>query len=177
MELPHRTTGMSKTDDTWFLPGPEDTEALARAVAGSLLELSRQAPVCVALQGELGAGKTSWVRAMLQGSGYAGRVVSPTYTLLEPYSLGEFTVLHLDLYRLSDPGELEFLGLADMVAPLTVICAEWPERGEGVLPAPDLELRFSYQGDGRQLQVVPYTKPGRQWLQHVAIQARELGYK
>lgn len=175
MELPQRTTGMSEIDNTWFLPGPEDTEALARAVAGSLLELSRRGPICVALQGELGAGKTSWVRAMIQGSGYPGRVVSPTYTLLEPYSIGEFTVLHLDLYRLSDPGELEFLGLEDMVAPLTVICAEWPERGQGVLPSPDLELRFSYKGDGRQLQVLTFSEPGRQWLQGVAQHARELG--
>lgn len=175
MGLSRRTTGMNKTDNTWFLPGPEDTEKLARAVAGSLLELSREGPICVALQGELGAGKTSWVRAMLHGSGYPGRVVSPTYTLLEPYSVGEFTVLHLDLYRLSDPGELEFLGLEDMVAPLTVICAEWPERGEGVLPAPDLELRFSYQGDGRQLHVIPFSESGRHWLQSVGAQAKALG--
>lgn len=165
---------MSQVDDTWFLPGPEDTERLARAVVGSLMELSREAPICVALHGELGAGKTSWVRAMLQGFGYPGRVVSPTYTLLEPYSVGEFTLLHLDLYRLADPGELEFLGLEDMVAPLTVICAEWPERGKGVLPSPDLELRFSYRGEGRQLQVLAFSEPGRQWLDAVRAQALKL---
>ena len=175
MALSKWTIGMSETDNTWFLPGPEDTDRLASAVAGSLMELSREGPICVALQGELGAGKTSWVRAMIQSSGYVGRVVSPTYTLLEPYSVGEFTVLHLDLYRLSDPGELEFLGLEDMVAPLTIICAEWPERGEGVLPSPDLELRFSYKGDGRQLQVLPFSEPGRRWLETVARQAAALG--
>ncbi len=175
MALPGRTIGMSETDNTWFLPGPEDTDRLASAVAGSLMELSREGPICVALQGELGAGKTSWVRAMLQGSGYPGRVVSPTYTLLEPYTVGEFTILHLDLYRLSDPGELEFLGLEDMVAPLTIICAEWPERGEGVLPSPDLELQFSYRGEGRQLQIRAFSEPGRQWLKTVRLQASKIG--
>ncbi len=175
MALPGRTIGMSETDNTWFLPGPEDTDRLASAVAGSLMELSREGPICVALQGELGAGKTSWVRAMLQGSGYPGRVVSPTYTLLEPYSVGEFTILHLDLYRLSDPGELEFLGLEDMVAPLTIICAEWPERGEGVLPSPDLELQFSYRGEGRQLRILAFSEPGRRWLETVRLQASKIG--
>lgn len=175
MAWPERTIGMSETDNTWFLPGPEDTDRLASAVAGSLMELSREGPICVALQGELGAGKTSWVRAMLQGSGYPGRVVSPTYTLLEPYSVGEFTILHLDLYRLSDPGELEFLGLEDMVAPLTIICAEWPERGEGVLPSPDLELRFSYRGEGRQLRILAFSEPGRRWLETVRLQASKIG--
>ncbi len=175
MALPGRTIGMSETDNTWFLPGPEDTDRLASAVAGSLMELSREGPICVALQGELGAGKTSWVRAMLQGSGYPGRVVSPTYTLLEPYTVGEFTILHLDLYRLSDPGELEFLGLEDMVAPLTIICAEWPERGEGVLPSPDLELRFSYRGEGRQLRILAFSEPGRRWLETVRLQASKMG--
>ena len=175
MALPRRTITMSETDNTWFLPGPEDTDRLASAVAGPLMELSREGLICVALQGELGAGKTSWVRAMLQGSGYPGRVVSPTYTLLEPYSVGEFTVLHLDLYRLSDPGELEFLGLEDMVAPLTIICAEWPERGEGILPSPDLELRFSYKGEGRQLQVLPFSDPGRRWVEVVGLLASKLG--
>ncbi len=175
MALPGRTIGMSETDNTWFLPGPEDTDRLASAVAGSLMELSREGPICVALQGELGAGKTSWVRAMLQGSGYPGRVVSPTYTLLEPYTVGEFTILHLDLYRLSDPGELEFLGLEDMVAPLTIICAEWPERGEGVLPSPDLELQFSYRGEGRQLRILAFSEPGRQWLETVRLQASKMG--
>lgn len=175
MALPGRTIGMTETDNSWFLPGPEDTDRLASAVAGSLMELSREGPICVALQGELGAGKTSWVRAMLQGSGYPGRVVSPTYTLLEPYSVGEFTILHLDLYRLSDPGELEFLGLEDMVAPLTIICAEWPERGEGVLPSPDLELQFSYRGEGRQLRILAFSEPGRRWLETVRLQASKIG--
>ncbi|MCW8844651.1 MAG: tRNA (adenosine(37)-N6)-threonylcarbamoyltransferase complex ATPase subunit type 1 TsaE [Gammaproteobacteria bacterium] len=165
---------MSGPVRSWFLPGPEDTDRLARAVAGPLLELSRERPLCVALEGELGSGKTSWVRAMLQGLGYTGRVVSPTYTLLEPYSVGDFTVLHLDLYRLSDPGELEFLGLQDMVCPGTVICAEWPGRGRGVLPEPDLELAFSYQGEGRRVAMSAFTAAGADWLEVVAKQASML---
>jgi tRNA threonylcarbamoyladenosine biosynthesis protein TsaE len=165
---------MSETAKSWFLPGPEDTDRLAGAVGEALLELSHAGPLCVALEGELGSGKTSWVRAMLHGLGYAGRVVSPTYTLLEPYSLGEFTVLHLDLYRLSDPGELEFLGLQDMLCPRTVICAEWPKRGRGVLPEPDLELEFSYQGEGRRVTLHAITAAGKDWLEVVDQQASRL---
>jgi tRNA threonylcarbamoyladenosine biosynthesis protein TsaE len=162
---------MNEAARGWFLAGPGDTDRLARAVAGSLLELSREGPICVALEGELGAGKTSWVRAMLQGLGYPGRVVSPTYTLLEQYRLGDFTVLHLDLYRLSDPGELEFLGLQDLLAPGTVICAEWPERGRGVLPDADLKLQFLYRGEGRLLSLVAASPAGRRWVETVSQQA------
>lgn len=165
---------MSGPVKSWFLPGPEDTDRLAGAVGGPLLELSRAGPMCIALEGDLGSGKTSWVRAMLHGLGYAGRVVSPTYTLLEPYSLGEFTVLHLDLYRLSDPGELEYLGLQDMLCPGTVICVEWPRRGRGVLPQPDLELEFSYLGQGRRVALHARTAAGADWLEVVDREASRL---
>jgi tRNA threonylcarbamoyladenosine biosynthesis protein TsaE len=122
----------------------------------------------------LGAGKTSWVRAMIQSLGYQGRVVSPTYTLLEQYQLGDFTLLHLDLYRLSDPAELEFLGVQDLFVPGTVICAEWPEKGRGVLPEPDLVLRLSYRGDGRLLTLAASGPRGERWIESITRQAERL---
>jgi tRNA threonylcarbamoyladenosine biosynthesis protein TsaE len=93
------------------------------------------------LAGELGAGKTTWARALLRGLGHAGRVPSPTYTLLEPYRLDGLTVVHLDLYRLADERELENLGIRDWLAePATWVMVEWPERAPGLLARCDVLL-------------------------------------
>lgn len=130
----------------------------------ALAAVTGDAPLYLALEGELGAGKTCWVRGMLRGLGYEGRVVSPTYTLMEPYQVGSLLVLHLDLYRLSDPAELEYLGLADQAGPGCIVCVEWPERAVGALPEPDLLLRFSYRGSGRCLRAQARSDAGCRWL-------------
>lgn len=108
----------------------------------------------VFLLGQLGMGKTTLVRGLLTALGHKGAVKSPTYTLVEQYALPELDVNHFDLYRLSDPEELEFMGMRDFleVQDRKAACLiEWPERGEGLLPAPDLKLSLSLNGRGRML--------------------------
>jgi tRNA threonylcarbamoyladenosine biosynthesis protein TsaE len=120
-------------------------------------------PGVVYLQGELGTGKTTLVRSLLRGLGHRGKVRSPTYTLVEPYPLDGLTVYHLDLYRIADPGELEWLGLRDLLGADTLLLVEWPERAAGLLPAPDLVIELEYrEGGGRELVLHAATERGRQ---------------
>ena len=100
------------------------------------------------LSGELGTGKTTLVRGFLRAAGVAGAIRSPTFTLVEEYRIGAMEVRHYDLYRLSDPEELELLGLRDHLAADSLCFFEWPERGAGVLPDPDLDVRLEYAGGG-----------------------------
>ena len=122
----------------------------ARTVAAA-----RAWPLVIGLRGDLGSGKTTWVRAMLRGLGYAGRVPSPTYTLLEQYTCGELSVVHLDLYRLRSGEELENLGLRDWLAePQRWIAVEWPERAPDLAERCDLALEFAIpRSGGRQVTV------------------------
>jgi tRNA threonylcarbamoyladenosine biosynthesis protein TsaE len=127
---------------------------LARAVTPGILYLN----------GELGAGKTTLARGLLRGLGHAGKVRSPTYTLVEPYALESFQVYHLDLYRLADPEELEWLGLRDMLADAALLLVEWPERGSGYLPSADLSIQLDYSGSGREASLEASTPVGQRWL-------------
>ena len=107
----------------------------------------------VYLQGDLGAGKTTLVRGLLHALGHQGTVRSPTYTLVEPYPFASHTVYHLDLYRLGDPEELEYLGLRDFIADRGVLLIEWPERGRGWLPPADLCVRLDHLPQGRRCRL------------------------
>ena len=109
----------------------------------------------VGLRGDLGAGKTTWVRGMLRGLGYAGRVPSPTFTLVEPYAIGSLTVLHIDLYRLDDAGtELEALGIRDALgAPSTWLLVEWPERWAEFSALADVEVALAIAATGRDVEI------------------------
>lgn len=141
-----------------FLADADATERLAQALA-------RTAPVpaVVLLHGDLGAGKSTLARAWLRALGVAGAIRSPTYTLVERYPLaGGGEALHLDLYRIGDGAELEFLGLDDADAALWLV--EWPERGAGALPPADLRIDLSIQGDGRACGLTPLSLAGRTWL-------------
>ena len=113
------------------------------------------------LEGDLGTGKTTLVRSLLRGLGHAGPVRSPTYTLVEPYPLVDLTVYHLDLYRLADPEELEWLGIRDLDTGTDLLLVEWPDHGAGLLPPPDLVISLQYQDSGRLLEVRMPTPQGK----------------
>ena len=142
---------------------PDEAHALALASCFARLRPDR---AVVYLCGELGTGKTTFSRGFIQACGHNGKVKSPTYTLIEPYELPQVTIHHLDLYRLSDPEELEYLGVEE--ACRTGICLiEWPQRGAGVLPEPDLSLSLSYLPQGRQLEAESHTSAADDWLGRV----------
>jgi tRNA threonylcarbamoyladenosine biosynthesis protein TsaE len=141
---------------TQFLPDEAATVAAGAAVGGALT-----AGAVIFLTGELGAGKTTFTRGALRALGHVGSVKSPTYTLCEPYDLANAGQLcHLDLYRLSNPEELEFLGIRDYVASGAVLLIEWPSKGEGWLPTPDLQVALHESGDGRELKIDALTADG-----------------
>jgi tRNA threonylcarbamoyladenosine biosynthesis protein TsaE len=141
---------------TQFLP-----DEAATVAAGSAVGRALSAGAVVFLTGELGAGKTTFTRGALRALGHVGLVKSPTYTLCEPYDLANAGQLcHLDLYRLSNPEELEFLGIRDYVASGAVLLIEWPSKGEGWLPTPDLQVALHESGDGRELKIDALTADG-----------------
>jgi tRNA threonylcarbamoyladenosine biosynthesis protein TsaE len=144
---------------TWSLPDEVATGALGQALAGVL-----DSGLVIYLQGELGAGKTSFARALLGALGVGERIKSPTYSLVEGYLAGDRAAWHLDLYRIADPGELEWLGLDALADPDALVLVEWAERGRGALPAADLVASFSYAGTGRGAEMVPCTARGARTL-------------
>lgn len=136
-----------------------DAEAMEEI--GRLLARTAGRPGVVYLEGELGTGKTTLVRSLLRGLGYSGKVKSPTYTLVEPYALANLTVYHLDLYRLADPEELEWLGIRDLDNRVDLLLVEWPDHGAGLLPPADLVISIEHQGSGRLLRVQTPTPRGQ----------------
>ncbi|MGD8643402.1 MAG: tRNA (adenosine(37)-N6)-threonylcarbamoyltransferase complex ATPase subunit type 1 TsaE [Chromatiales bacterium] len=128
---------------------------------GAALATACEDGLIVYLQGPLGSGKTTLVRGFLQALGYEGGVRSPTYTLVEPYRIAGRDIYHFDLYRLGAPEELEYLGLRDYLVPEAVWLVEWPERGQDLLPAPDLRVRLEHAGSARRVELTAETARGR----------------
>lgn len=145
------------------VPTAERMEAL-----GAQLARAAGALRLLYLYGELGSGKTTLVRGVLRGLGYAGVVKSPTFTLVEPYVLAGLEVYHFDLYRLRDPRELEFIGFRDYVKDRSVCLVEWADRGTGFLPVPDLELRIRRVLDERIVELVARNPAASQLLSTLA---------
>ena len=129
---------------------------------GRRLAATKRWPLLIGLRGELGAGKTTFVRALLRGLGYEARVPSPTYTLLEQYAVGELVVVHLDLYRLASEVELENLGLRDWLeTPATWVLIEWPDRAPELARRCDLLLTLEETEPGtRRLTLSAGTQAG-----------------
>ena len=149
------------------LPDEAATTALAGALAAVL-----DGGLVVYLHGPLGAGKTSFVRALLTALGVGERIKSPTYTLLESYTAAGRPAWHLDLYRIADPGELEWLGLDALVDPAALILVEWAERGVGALPAADLAVCLDYAGAGRSASLRACSARGEHVLTRLRMSGR-----
>lgn len=150
---------MSGDAHSLFLPDAAATEALGARLAATL-----PARAVVYLEGDLGAGKSTLARALLRALGVAGRIRSPTYTLVERYPVPGGEAAHLDLYRLGDAAELDFLALDELADAARLWLVEWPERGAGHLPPADLVLGLRLEGEGRQARLEPRSALGRQWL-------------
>lgn len=145
-------------------------DADATATLAAALAATAPSPAVVHLQGDLGAGKSTLARAWLRALGVQGAIRSPTYTLVERYPLaGGAEALHLDLYRIGDGAELEFLGLDDADAALWLV--EWPERGGDALPSPDLRIALVIEGAGRRARLIPLSAAGEAWLARLTLQA------
>jgi len=129
---------------------------------GKMLFIAMQKEGVVFLRGDLGLGKTTLSRGVVLASGHKGVVKSPTYTLVEPYECAESIIYHFDLYRLSDPEELEYLGIRDYFSKGMLSLIEWPDKGYGALPSADVEIELSLKGEGRLLNFSAVTPKGEE---------------
>lgn len=144
----------------WHFHDEASLVAFARALAPAL-----RGGGVVYLHGDLGAGKTTLARALIGALGVDGRVKSPTYSLIESYRVPDLSIHHLDLYRIADPGELEWLALDELDrGGANLVLVEWPERGAGSLPKSDLVLHLAHAEPGRTLDAVAAGSRGETWL-------------
>ena len=147
---------------TKLLADQDATVEIGRRLASLLSESA-----LIFLHGDLGAGKTTFSRGVIQGLGHNGNVKSPTYTLVEPYELTGLNAYHFDLYRLADPEELEYMGFRDYLAQEAVCLIEWPQKGEGLLPAPDIDVELQYLEEQRQIRIKAATDVGESIVQRL----------
>ena len=138
----------------------ELTDEAATLALGKRLATSVQPGLVIYLHGDLGAGKTTLVRGLIQGLGHVGKVKSPTYTLVEPYVISGMNLYHFDLYRFVDPEEWDASGFRDYFNRQSVCLVEWPERASGLLPKADIDIRLEPQGPGRRVVMTANTDTG-----------------
>ena len=148
-----------------FLADEQHTARLGAELAAALFP-----GLVIYFRGDLGAGKTALVRAILRGLGYAGKVKSPTYTLVELYVISKLNLYHFDLYRFADPEEWEDSGFREYFNRTSVCLVEWPEKAAGVLPPADLEIHLEIRDGGRRVVVEAATEGGRQCLNRLLTQ-------
>jgi tRNA threonylcarbamoyladenosine biosynthesis protein TsaE len=148
---------------TLVWPDEAATAAFATQLAAALTRAHLNA--CIALHGDLGAGKTTFVRHLLQALGVQGRVKSPTYAVVEPYTVSAGEVWHFDFYRFSDPREWEDAGFRDIFASAGLKLCEWPQNAAGVMPTPDLEINIDVDAsEQRQITIHALTPSGQELL-------------
>ena len=123
----------------------------------------------ITLAGELGAGKTTLVRGLLRGAGFSGPVKSPTFSLVEPYDLQQGKVFHFDLYRLTQPEELEFIGIREYLSATGLCIVEWPEKAADILPDADIHIMISRTEPGRDVVLKALTGRGEKLIQDASI--------
>ncbi len=137
----------------FWLANDDETRAAGAALAADLLELAHTMPVVVFVRGNLGAGKSTFVRGFLSHAGVSGVMPSPTYTLVEPYTVDSLNLFHMDAYRIADGAELDYLGLDTIDQPGTIVLIEWPDHVQNELPAPTvtvtLEISVRPVGHGK----------------------------
>jgi tRNA threonylcarbamoyladenosine biosynthesis protein TsaE len=153
----------------------EQMQVLGRAIAAALDAIDDA--FIIALEGELGAGKTTLVGGILRSYGVTGPVRSPTYTLIEPYETSRRPIYHLDLYRLNDPDEVEPLGIRDLLAGTTLLLIEWPSRAAGAIPAADLWIDIAYPPvgtEGRRVRLTPHSLNAANAVRHIVAAIPEL---
>lgn len=124
-------------------------------------------PAVIFLEGQLGAGKTTFARGFLRALGVEGKVKSPTYTLIEPYEAEGKKIFHLDLYRLEDAFELEQIGIRDYFTSDSICLIEWPEKGFPLLPSADLVCHLAFHSAGREVQIETLSKAGEEIMEHM----------
>jgi tRNA threonylcarbamoyladenosine biosynthesis protein TsaE len=156
------------------LPDPSATHALGVALARAFPGPTSGA--VVHLRGEMGSGKTTCARSLLHALGVTATVRSPTYTLVDTYSVGELTCVHVDLYRLQTLSEVDELGLRDLLGAGCLMLIEWPEKGGSAVPPADLKLQLSYVGEARAALALSGTEVGERWLSKLAIDTSLNGY-
>lgn len=145
-----------------FIPDTEAMCAFGAKLVKALEQTETSKATVFYLNGDLGAGKTTLSRGIIQALGHHGNVKSPTYTLVEEYHLTTKTVYHFDLYRLSDPEELEFMGIRDYFTTPCLCLIEWSEKGKGLLNPADLIIEIHYQDNARNIILTSQSKVGEQ---------------
>ena len=156
------------------LPDSASTQALGTALGRAFP--TPLAGAVVYLQGELGSGKTTCVRSLLHALGVTTPVRSPTYTLVDHYSVAELDCAHVDLYRLRSAAEIDELGLRDLLGPKRLMLIEWPEKGGAALPPADLKLTLEYAGEARAGAVRAASSFGETWLLNLESDSSLLPY-
>jgi len=147
---------------------PATVEFAARVYAAMRSDLANWT---ILLSGELGAGKSTFARAFIKAAGHAGAVPSPTYTLVEPYTVPDGSIYHIDLYRISDEDELRYLGWNELDDGCRLV--EWPERAPGIKVQADLALNLAYEGDDRSVAAQGLSERGDMLLQRLTISYSE----
>ncbi len=137
----------------------------ATLAAGACFSQTIESDLTIYLHGNLGAGKTTFVRGFLHGLGHVGKVKSPTYTLVEPYTIADYNIYHFDLYRFIDEEEWESAGFRDYFNASSICFVEWPEKAENLLPTPDIDIHLRPNNEGRIMQLTAHSDLGKRVLQ------------